>query len=100
HRTRRADRQASLALSDDAPRFVGLRQHGGAAADDDQEGRQDDRRRRAGRQDRVPVRLRSREWSAHLADRRASGAEERYARRSELADAAVSHGAATVLETV
>ena len=35
--------------------------NGGAAADDDQAGRQDDRRRRAGRQDRIPVRVRSRD---------------------------------------
>ena len=48
------------------------------------------RRRRARGQDGLPLRLRSRDRRAALADRRAAGAEERRARRAGLADAAVS----------
>ena len=51
--------------------------------------RQDHRRGRAGRQDRIPLRLRSRDRRADLADRGTAGAEERHARRTVLADAAV-----------
>ena len=94
HRARRAHRQAPVALPERAPRSLGLRQHVGAAADDDQTERQVDSRRRDGGQDRVSLRLRSRDRRADLADRRAPGADEdRRAGRAGVADAAVSDDA-------
>ena len=95
-RARRAHGQTPLALPDGAPRPLGLRQLRRAAADDDSPQRQDDRRRRAGRQDRLPLRLRSRDGRADLADRGTAGAEERHARRAGVADAAVPDRAAAV----
>ena len=47
-------------------------------------------------QDRLPLRVRSRDGRADLADRRASGAEERHPRRAGLADAAVPDDAAAL----
>ena len=55
-----------------------------------------DRRRRAGGQDRIPLRLQSRDRRADLADRGAAGPDERRARRAGLADAAVSDQPAAV----
>ena len=95
-RAGRAHRQAAVALPDGAPRPLGLRQQRRAAADDDQAERQEHRRRRAGRQDGLPLRLRSRDRQADVADRGTAGAEERHARRTVVADAAVPDGAAAV----
>ena len=67
-----------------------------AAVDDHPPQRPDDRRRGAGGQDRIPLRLRSRDRRADLADRRAAGAAERRAWRAGLADAAVPDQAAAV----
>ena len=81
HRTRgprRAHGQAPLAFPDGAPRPLGLRQLRRASVDDDSPWRQDHRRRRPGREDRLPLRLRSRDRPTDLADRRAPGSEERH----------------------
>ena len=64
-----------------APQLVTVRHNGQAC-----------RRRRARRQDRLPLRLRSRDRRAAVADRRAAGAEERRSRRAGVADAAVPDG--------
>ena len=95
-RARRAHRQAALALPARAPRPVGLRHQLGAAADDHRQGRQAPRRGGAGRQDRLPLRVRPGDRRADLADRRTARADERDAGREELADAAVPHRGAAV----
>ena len=92
----RAHGKAAVALPDGPPRSVGLRQRGGAAVDDRAPQRQDDRRRRASRQDRVPLRVRSRHGRAVVAHRRAARASERNSRRSGVAHSAVSDRAAAV----
>ena len=66
-----------------APQLVTVRQNG-----------RNDRRRRARGQDRLPLRLQSRDRRAALADRRAPGPEDRRARRVLGADAAVPDQAA------
>ena len=76
HRARCADRQAALAFPDRPPRHLGSRQQLGAAADDHPPERPRHRRRRRGQQDRLPVRVRSRDRQADLADRGAAGAAE------------------------
>ena len=53
-----------------------------------------------GREDRIPVCVRPRHRRADVADRGAPGAEERDARRTELADAALSDEPATVRAAV
>ena len=58
--------------------------------------RQAARRRRAGRQDRLPLRVRPRDRRADLADRGAAGPGQRHARREGVADAAVPDHAAAV----
>ena len=55
-----------------------------------------DRRRGAAHQRRIRIRLRPRHRKAGLADRRASGSQERCSGRSVIADAAVSHQAAAL----
>ena len=67
--------QAPVALPDGAPRSLGLRQQRGAAADDHPPQRAQQRRRRPGGQDRLALRVRSRDGRADLADRRAAGAD-------------------------
>ena len=99
-RARRAHRQAALALPDGAPRSLGLRRQRRAAADDDQAQRQERRRRRDGRQDRLPLRVRPRHRRADLADRGAAGAEERDARRTVVADAALPDESAALQQAV
>ena len=81
-RARRPDRQAPLALPDDPSRPLGPRQRLGAAARDRAAQRPERGRRRARRQDRLPLRVQSRDRRAALADRRASGHEGRRARAS------------------
>ena len=76
HRARREDRQASLAFPDGPPRHLGPRQQFGAAVDHHPPERPDHRRRRHGQQDRLPLRLRSRNGKADLADRGTSGAPD------------------------
>ena len=87
-RARRAHRQAPVALPARAPRSVGHGPQRGAAADDHPAERAQPRRRGGDQQDRLALRVRSRDRRADLADRRAAGAEERDAGRTELADAA------------
>ena len=62
--------------------------------------RQADRHRRAGGQDRISLRLRTKDRNAAMADRRAARAEERRARRVFVADAADSDQAAAVRAAV
>ena len=68
-----ADRQAALALPDDPSRPVGPRQRLSAAARHRAAQRPERRRRRARGQDRLPLRVQSRDRRAALADRGASG---------------------------
>ena len=93
---RRHDRQARLAFPDRASRPVGLRPAGGAGAVRHQGRRQADQGRGADHQDRLHVRLRSRDRQAGVADRRAAGAAIDGAGRANLADAAVSDQAGAV----
>ena len=71
-RARRAHRQAAVALPDGASRSVGSRQRVGAAARHGAAQRPARRRRRARRQDRLPLRLQSRDRRAAVADRGAA----------------------------
>ena len=91
---RSEDRQAQVALPDRASSDLGLRSVLGADSGRHQRRRQSDQSGRAAEQAGVPLRLRSRHRPAGLADRRASGAAVRRARRKDLADAAVPHQAA------
>ena len=68
-RARRTHRQAPVALPERAPRPLGPGQHLGADADDDPPERPIDRRGRAGGQDRLPLRVQSRDGRTDLADR-------------------------------
>ena len=72
-----------------APRSVGLRHGVGAAAGDAHARRPSGARRGAGQQDRLRLRARPRHRRAGVSRRGTAGAEERRARRSGLADAAV-----------
>ena len=87
---RRAHGQAPLALSVGAPRSLGFRQERRAAAHDDPPQRPQPGCRRRRQQDRLALRLRSRDGRGDVADRRTSGTADRHAGRAELADAALS----------
>ena len=93
-RRRSADRRAQVALPVRAPRRVG---HGHPVRADPRRRRhrrQAAQDRRAADQAGVPLRLRSRDRRADLADRGTGGAQGRCARRTLLADAAVPDQAA------
>ena len=88
-RSRRANGQAPLAFPDRPPRPLGSRQRLRAAARDGDARRPEGRRRRPRRQDRIPLRVRARHRAAAVADRGASGGQERGAVRAVVAHAAV-----------
>ena len=95
-RRQRRNRQARLAFSGGASRRVGLRLSVRADAARRHRQRQADQGDRAGEQAGIPVRVRSRDRQAALADRGASGSAVGHSRRGAVADAAVSDQAAGV----
>ena len=88
-RGRPEDRQAQVALPAGASRHLGQRHPVRADPGGHHRQRPDDQGGRAADQAGVPVRVRSRDRRADLADRRAAGAEGRRAGRMVFADAAV-----------
>ena len=96
-RTRCPHGQGALALSADPSRPVGLRQRRDARADGCRPGRPEHPRCRHGGQVGDDVLSRARDRQADLPGRGTAGARERYPRRGDLADAAVSREAAAAV---
>ena len=96
-RTRGQHRQSPLELSADAPRPVGLRQLGNARAGRCHAERPAHSRRRHRREVGPDVLSRANHGQADLSRRRTARAAERYSRRSDMADAAVSGEAAAAV---
>ena len=99
-RDRRPHRQADLASAAHSPRPLGLGHSAVGQAADDPPERQAAPGRRAGDEAGVPLRLRSEDRPADLADRGAAGSADRRARRVDVPDAAVPDEAGAVCQAV
>ena len=97
HRLSRCQhRQAGLAFPDGASRNLGLRPPRAPEPDHHSGGRRDHRRGGGGGEDRIRLRLRSGHRRTGVADRGASGAGKRRARRAGRPDPALPHEASAV----
>ena len=95
-RARCSYRQAALAFPDGASRHLGLRRCDRSEAPDRSSRGQGGRHRRASQQAGLRLGVRSRDGRADVADRGEARSDVRYARRRNVADAAVPHEAAAV----